>query len=591
MRRGGRWVPAGVLGVGLVGHGAFVVRGGLAGVAAWYSLMSFVAGAAALTLVVVLVHAVRKRRVSAPMVAAAGLAALGIWPGLWNFGLLTIPYPARLERTAPAATVRLPTDARMRVGWGGDTARTNYHVYVPDQRWAYDLGVEPAFTGAKELSAFGCWGTPVVAPAAGTIRLAEDGHEDRPPGDPANDPKHPTGNAIAIELASGTFLVLAHLQKGSVRVHVGDHVEEGDLIAACGNSGHTTEPHVHIHHQRQDPATHPPGFAEGLPLYFRDHDGAPMPEGGFTSDGDHPKPSGALVRHVGAAQQASTPARGELTPPPPASNGTTSPPATVEEALKRRFGEAVPKSVVVQTIERPGGRGHALLGVDTARPGEAVVIASDPSGAVTWTRDRPAAGITPPIGPMALAAGDAGRVALAVCDPPTKRVALRLWDEDGSPFADFDVMDEEDCSALALLHWPHHGFVVVSARPGSTRAQLVAANGSLAWRRGIDIGARTKTGNPVALVADTADTFVLVQYAASSGEIDAPEHALAFRYDAAGVPRWTSPVDLGPRPSRASADANAITATRPRSGAVRVRLGREPDIELGSDGVVTRGRR
>lgn len=39
---------------------------------------------------------------------------------------------------------------------------------------------------------------------------------------------------------------LAHLQRGSVRVSLGQEVEAGDVIGACGNSGNSTEPHVHV---------------------------------------------------------------------------------------------------------------------------------------------------------------------------------------------------------------------------------------------------------------------------------------------------------------------------------------------------------
>jgi len=68
---------------------------------------------------------------------------------------------------------------------------------------------------------------------------------------------------------TGTYLLLNHLKKDSVNVEVGDQVTVGDLIARVGNSGSTSEPHLHIHHQRQNPLEMwTPVFAEGLPLYF-----------------------------------------------------------------------------------------------------------------------------------------------------------------------------------------------------------------------------------------------------------------------------------------------------------------------------------
>lgn len=63
--------------------------------------------------------------------------------------------------------------------------------------------------------------------------------------------------------------------------------------------GLASEPHIHIHHQRQDPAVYPLNFAEGLPLTFRDHDGPPMPAGGFELEGETVIFTGDVVRHVG----------------------------------------------------------------------------------------------------------------------------------------------------------------------------------------------------------------------------------------------------------------------------------------------------
>ena len=54
---------------------------------------------------------------------------------------------------------------------------------------------------------------------------------------------------------------------------------------------------IHIHHQRQDPRNRPLNFSEGLPLYFRDHDGAAMPEGGVKVSNGKVILTGATVKH------------------------------------------------------------------------------------------------------------------------------------------------------------------------------------------------------------------------------------------------------------------------------------------------------
>jgi hypothetical protein len=128
---------------------------------------------------------------------------------------------------------------------------------------------------------------------------AREGEPDAVPGVLSNNIEAPTGNHVVIQLETGTYLVLAHLKEGSLTVREGDTVEEGQAIGQCGNSGNTSEPHIHIHHQRQDPRDFPVNFAEGLPLYFRDHDGAPMPVGGIRIEGDTITAIGDIVQHIG----------------------------------------------------------------------------------------------------------------------------------------------------------------------------------------------------------------------------------------------------------------------------------------------------
>ena len=74
------------------------------------------------------------------------------------------------------------------------------------------------------------------------------------------------GNYVTISHHdSGTFVTLVHLRQGSVQVGVGDEVAEGQQIAECGNSGNSTQPHVHVQ------VTDSPDFsvARGLPMAFR----------------------------------------------------------------------------------------------------------------------------------------------------------------------------------------------------------------------------------------------------------------------------------------------------------------------------------
>jgi hypothetical protein len=259
------------------------------------------------------------------------------------------------------------------------------------------------------------------------------------------------------------------------------------------------------------------------------------------------------------------------------------------DALKKHYGGQVPKELWLQATERPEGRGRALIVADATKagPGDPFAIAVDASGAVQFTKDHPAAGIMAPIGPLAIAAGPSGRIALAVCDPPTARVALRVWDDDGAPFADYDAMDMDDCAAISLLYWPRRGFVLAATRAGTTKLQLVSENGALSWRRGIEIGARSPTGAPASLAADSEESFVLVQYGSLSAEPGARPHALAFRFDRHGAPLWPSPADLGVQPVDRP-EGDRIVVTRPKVGAVRATLAKDVVVDVTSNGTVAK---
>jgi hypothetical protein len=79
------------------------------------------------------------------------------------------------------------------------------------------------------------------------------------------------GNHIVIAAdPAGPFVVLAHLRRGSVQVCLGEEVQPGQPLAACGNSGNSTEPHVHV--QVSDSTSW--DRARGVALAFRDARGS-----------------------------------------------------------------------------------------------------------------------------------------------------------------------------------------------------------------------------------------------------------------------------------------------------------------------------
>ena len=224
-----------------------------------------------------------------------------------------------------------------------------------------------------------------------------------------------------------------------------------------------------------------------------------------------------------------------------------------------------------------------------ARP---IALVLDDADRVVWSKEHPVAGIMVPVGPIAIAPGPRGRVALAACDPPTRLVALRLWDADGAPFADFEALSGvESCDAVSLLYWPGQGWIVAAAGVGATRARLLKESGTPGWGDGIDLGVRSRPGAIAApsLAADTDETFVLVQMAQPSAAAGSPFHTLAFRYDTRGAPIWKAAADLGPLPKPPTAGERVkLGLTRP---GVRVTLpsGTEVDVRPSGD-VIARPR-
>ena len=91
---------------------------------------------------------------------------------------------------------------------------------------------------------FYCYGKPVLAAADGVVQLIDDGIDDNEIG--KINQQQNWGNTIVIKHADNLFTKLSHLKKFSFKVKEGDYVRQGDIIASCGNSGRSPEPHLHF---------------------------------------------------------------------------------------------------------------------------------------------------------------------------------------------------------------------------------------------------------------------------------------------------------------------------------------------------------
>ena len=189
------------------------------------------------------------------------------------------PAESRFLDYETRAALRLPFDGTWEVFWGGRTPEQNYHAVDRGQRFALDfVVVRDGSTHAGEGRApedYHCWDRPILAPAAGTVAAVVDGLPDQAIGE--MDPANPAGNHIVLDLGEGEFAFLAHLRQGSVAVKPGERVDSGQEVGRCGNSGNTSEPHLHFHLQTAPVL----GEGEGLPAFFNAYlaDGEPMARG------------------------------------------------------------------------------------------------------------------------------------------------------------------------------------------------------------------------------------------------------------------------------------------------------------------------
>lgn len=189
--------------------------------------------------------------------------------------------------SAPVSTVDYATEVRFELPFngrwvtlaGGEERETNYHATTAMMRWGYDFA--PLVEGSRfegdgsKLEQHHCFGAPVYAPAAGEVVRAVGSEIDQVPGE--FDPVSVLGNHLVLRVADGEYLFMAHLQRGSLKVSGGDKVEAGQEVAACGNSGRTYTPHLHVHLQNSPEVP----IAESLPLYFENYlaDGEPVERG------------------------------------------------------------------------------------------------------------------------------------------------------------------------------------------------------------------------------------------------------------------------------------------------------------------------
>lgn len=190
--------------------------------------------------------------------------------------LLRLPFTHRWAvQNSPARRVPSHGTDLMGLRYSIDfVAVDDHHRTAPVRDWRTLLATEPP-------DRFFAYGRPILAPCDGVVVDVHDGEADHAArrsqltlvpyalgqaGRLRQGVAAVAGNYVTITHgAGGTFVTLVHLREGSIRVQVGDQVAAGQQIAECGNSGNSTQPHVHV--QVTDSADF--SVARGLPMAFR----------------------------------------------------------------------------------------------------------------------------------------------------------------------------------------------------------------------------------------------------------------------------------------------------------------------------------
>ena len=184
-----------------------------------------------------------------PVRKAYNVVPLLLWTYLAVQCIQLFAPPLSSEKVELAA----PFHGEWVVHQGGRSSLLNHHYPIQAQLFALDLTLRsppvPVGEEPTELGEYPTFSQPMLAPADGTVVRAVGNLPDQPIGTTDDDVL--VGNQVVIEMAHGRFVLLAHLMHDSVIVTEGQTVEAGEQIARCGNSGNTSEPHLHLQVQNR----------------------------------------------------------------------------------------------------------------------------------------------------------------------------------------------------------------------------------------------------------------------------------------------------------------------------------------------------
>jgi murein DD-endopeptidase MepM/ murein hydrolase activator NlpD len=144
-------------------------------------------------------------------------------------------------------------DGRFYVVQGGASRVINHHYPDRTQKFAVDIdeiddrGNRGSISDSASVRDYRIYGKAVFSPCEGRVRNVRDGLPDEAP--PNGSTRYAGGNFVAIDCDDVTVF-LAHLRPGSITVSAGQVVHLADQLGEVGNSGNSSEPHLHVHAAR-----------------------------------------------------------------------------------------------------------------------------------------------------------------------------------------------------------------------------------------------------------------------------------------------------------------------------------------------------
>jgi murein DD-endopeptidase MepM/ murein hydrolase activator NlpD len=193
-------------------------------------------------------------------ISFAAFAALG----LYAVNESRIAFAASQASTGRVFNLKSPLGpGKYLVANGGAAPSINAHAAFLDQSvsrrrpyWGTGHGVDLVAIDRWGLRADGVmppdparyhiYGRAIIAPCGGDVIAALDGLPDMEV--PKADTAHLAGNHVILRCGD-VHILLGHFQKGSLSVTQGQKLRTGEKIALAGNSGNSSEPHLHIHAQ------------------------------------------------------------------------------------------------------------------------------------------------------------------------------------------------------------------------------------------------------------------------------------------------------------------------------------------------------